>query len=152
MKKTYAAARCRNSSPSNNKFLLQNAICVFALITCALGCANTGREKLARQQDVRALHRAHLSILSIGMTKKEVVKIMGSETTTIAEKQHREIINNPYKREMVPCKDKICEVLYYYTDVKKRDWAITEDELTPVVFDNDKLIGWGRAFLENIKK
>ena len=39
------------------------------------------------------------------------------------------------------------------TDVKRVDGAITDDELTPLVFDDGKLIGWGSSFLEvNIQK
>ncbi|MCJ7555009.1 MAG: DUF3192 domain-containing protein [Ignavibacteriaceae bacterium] len=45
--------------------------------------------------------------------------------------------------------DKIFEVWYYYTDMKAYDGAITDDELTPVVFENDKLIGWGQSFLND---
>ena len=46
-------------------------------------------------------------------------------------------------------KDKIFEVIYYVTDVKNDDGAITDDELTPLVFDEGNLIGWGWSFLQN---
>jgi hypothetical protein len=39
------------------------------------------------------------------------------------------------------------EVWYYYTDLKQRDDKISDDELTPLVFDEEKLIGWGYPFL-----
>ncbi len=40
------------------------------------------------------------------------------------------------------------EILYYYTDVKRWDDAITDDELTPVILENGKLMGWGQALLD----
>jgi hypothetical protein len=90
------------------------------------------------------------------MAKDEVLKIMGTKTT----KAYRgwdggfvDVINNPYRSEVLQGKNKTLEVLYYYTDKKKADDAITDDELTPLVFDNGKLIGWGWSFLqENIQK
>ena len=62
-------------------------------------------------------------------------------------------ITNPYRSEILKGKnDKLFEVIYYVTDVKNDDNAITDDELTPLIFDNGKLIGWGWSFLEdNIK-
>ena len=45
------------------------------------------------------------------------------------------------------------KVYFYYTDQKKADGAITDDELTPVVFENDKVVGWGIEFLDrNVTK
>lgn len=32
--------------------------------------------------------------------------------------------------------------------MKRDDGAITDDELTPLVFDDGKLMGWGSGFLE----
>ncbi len=32
--------------------------------------------------------------------------------------------------------------------MKRDDGVITDDELTPVVFDDGKLIGWGSDFLQ----
>lgn len=49
----------------------------------------------------------------------------------------------PYRSEILQGKNKTFEVVYYVTDVKKDDNAIIDDELTPFVFDNGKLIGWG---------
>jgi len=86
------------------------------------------------------------------MTKEQVLEIMG--TGTIHTLSPGGAINNPYKSEVLYGKNgKTLEVLYYYTDIQRADGAITDDELTPLVFDDDILIGWGRGFLqENIKK
>jgi hypothetical protein len=58
-------------------------------------------------------------------------------------------IDNPYRNETLTGKDgKSYEVLYYYTELKQRDDRITDDELTPLVFHDGKLIGWGYPFLD----
>jgi hypothetical protein len=58
-------------------------------------------------------------------------------------------IDNPYRSETLTGKDgKNYDVLYYYSDLKQRDDKITDDELTPLVFHDGKLIGWGYPFLD----
>lgn len=60
-------------------------------------------------------------------------------------------ISNPYKVEVLKGKDgQIYEVLLYYTDVKKMDGAITDDELTPLIIKDGKLQGWGWVFFNEI--
>ena len=99
---------------------------------------------------IRTTNRQNLMKLSIGMSKDEVLTIMGTKTEFVP---YMGMINNPYRVETLQGKDKSLIVLYYYTDRKRADNAITDDELTPLVFDNDKLIGWGLGFLEqNIQK
>ncbi|MBI5574729.1 MAG: DUF3192 domain-containing protein [Elusimicrobia bacterium] len=96
---------------------------------------------------IRATNRERLNKISIGMTKQEVINIMG--TKTIIADDSGEVINNPYKTETMRGKDKIFEVVYYYTEIKRADGAINDDELTPLVFDEGKLIGWGWSFFED---
>lgn len=116
-------------------------------------------------QDVTSVNRQNLLRLSMGMTKNEVLNTMGTETKTAkvalyqygnwAETPVESMkINNPYRNEILRGKDdKTFEVLYYVTDVRKSDTNTSEDELTPLVFDNGKLIGWGWSFLnDNVQK
>lgn len=106
--------------------------------------------------ELRVRNRENLVKLSIGMTKEEVLRIMGTRTTKAYQGWDGgfvDIINNPYRSETLQGKDKTFEVLYYYTDIKKADSAITDDELTPLVFEESKLVGWGWGFLQdNIQK
>ena len=37
-----------------------------------------------------------------------------------------------------------------YTDIKKDDNLITDNELTPIVLKDNQLIGWGWAFLSQL--
>lgn len=78
------------------------------------------------------------------MAKAEVLATMG--TATIPTEVG--IINNPYRAETFRSKaGSTIEILFYYTDLKRSDGAITDDELTPIVLENDRLIGWGWSFL-----
>ncbi len=46
--------------------------------------------------------------------------------------------------------ESVYTIVYYYTDTIKADKAITDDELTPLVFKDDRLIGWGREMLNTM--
>jgi len=105
-------------------------------------------------QEATAPNRTNLLKLSMGMSKAEAITAMGTAPATAYYRdnfgfQQSFTINNPYRSEILQGKDKTFEVLYYATDVKKDDNAITDDELTPLVFDNGKLIGWGWSFLQD---
>lgn len=60
--------------------------------------------------------------LRIGMTKQEVLDVMG--------KPLEEEFSSP-------------NVWYYYTDTKWGDGFCTRDECMPVIFKDGKLVGWG---------
>lgn len=126
---------------------------VVILFLCCLGlvgCTTT-------MSDIITPNRENLLKLSLGMTKEEVINIMpkGKKTVIPFAGPYTGLIgrgitvNNPYRSEVLQGKDKKFEVLYYVTDIKKDDDAITDDELTPFVFDNGKLIGWGWSFLQD---
>jgi len=132
---------------------------LLGLLFLISGCATVSL------QDVTSMNRQNLLRLSVGMTKNEVLNVMGAETKTAKVALHQYgnwaetpveniIINNPYRNEILKSKDdKVFEVIYYVTDVRKSDNNISDDELTPLVFDNGKLIGWGWSFLnDNVQK
>ena len=74
----------------------------------------------------------NMKSLKKGMTKKEVIAIMGDPVT-----------GETY------CKP---DVLFYYTDPKWSDGNITSDECSPLVFEKDKLIGWGQEFYKDYRQ
>ena len=83
------------------------------------------------------------------MTKAQVLQTMG----TNVYKTSNGTINNPYKTEILKEGENIYEVVFYYTDYKKSDNLITDDELTPIVFSDGVLIGYGWMFVDdNITK
>jgi hypothetical protein len=52
--------------------------------------------------------------------------------------------------EMYKSQGHVFELLLYYTDIKRRDGAITDDELTPLVILDGKLDGWGWSYWQDI--
>lgn len=99
---------------------------------------------------VKSTNRNNLNKISLGMTKSEVIKIMGTITITM---NNGIIVTNPYRSETMNENDKNFEILFYYTDTKKEDGVITDDELTPIVIYENKVVGYGWRFLkDNVKR
>ncbi len=95
------------------------------------------------EEFVRTKNRENLLRLSVGMKKLEVLQIMGTQTF--------DTLNNPYKVETPQGKNgELYEVFFYHTDLKNKDGLITDAELTPIVFLDNKLVGWGWAFLSAV--
>lgn len=106
------------------------------------GCSNF---YLDTSDLLRTQNTVNLAKLTVGLNKEVAMEIMGTEPS----KGIFMWIDNPYRSETLTGKDgKSYEVLYYYTDLKQRDDKITDDELTPLVFQDGKLIGWGYPFLD----
>jgi len=108
---------------------------------------------------LRTENRQNLGKLKIGMTKQEALHIMGEKTATDTFANKETVTaTNPYKSEVRQQGGKSYEIYYYYTDIKHQTavdawgWSqpspILEDELTPLVFYDGKLMGWGWSFLK----
>ena len=94
-------------------------------------CAGLCAAMLAGCAAVNPLQRAKENVenskkLRVGMTKAEVLKIMG-------EPERNESFSQP-------------DVWFYYFDINWLDGFITEDECFPLLFKDGKLLGWGNAF------
>jgi hypothetical protein len=127
---------------------MKKAAIVSILFVLAAGCTSS----LDR---VRAANRQNLLKLSVGMTKEQALAIMGNKSG--GGRFGEPTVNSPYKSEILQSGEKTFEVLYYYTDIKSAIYTanpatITDNELTPLIFDNGRLVGWGTSFLEDIKK
>lgn len=138
---------------------MKQTITLLVVAVLISGCATV------TLQSATSINRQNLLRLSVGMTKDEALSVMGTETKTakVVLNQYATwqetpveniIINNPYRNEILKSKDdKVFEIVYYVTDVRKSDNNISDDELTPLVFDNGKLMGWGWSFLQdNVQK
>ncbi len=94
---------------------------IILLLLCALlsGCgAVKGLEASA--------NRNQLDGLKVGMTTDQVRAVMGK----------------PYKSEFYGSKQ-----MWFYITEWQSDGKTTLDEMTPLVFENDILLGWGSNFL-----
>ncbi len=93
---------------------MRNFFLTSAILLLAISCAN---------HEMISMNLENLSRLSVGMTKQEVMDIMGEPLT-----------NEVYHED---------NVWHYFTQVKWSDGRITHDECTPVFFDDGRLLGWG---------
>jgi hypothetical protein len=133
---------------------MRKIIFISALALFLSGCAPTLHKAIAP-------NRENLKKINIGMSKDEVLQIMGTKPFVSGgfvqlvrrgdKRQKTIVINNPYRSETLSVKDKGLQVVYYVTDIKYDDSVITDDELTPFIFEEGKLIGWGQSFLQNFK-
>jgi len=105
------------------------------------GCVTTAQ--------VRAENRQNLLHLSVGASKQDVLNKMGIKTI---KTKNGSVITNPYRTEMYKVDKDTFELLLYYTDLKKSDGAITDDELTPIILKNGKVDGWGWSYWNNLIK
>ena len=93
--------------------------------------------------DLRAQNSSNLMKLDLGMSKSQVVQVMGEDGFGS--------ISNPMNREMIPWKNgEMYDVLYYYTQYidyeSGKDW---DSGVTPVILKNNKVIGWGWKHLQD---
>jgi hypothetical protein len=115
---------------------------IILLSLIVIGCSSI---YLDTSDLLRDQNKENLKKLSVGQPKNLVMDIMGRDPS----KGVFMWIDNPYRTEVLTGKDgKTYEVLYYYTDLKARDDKITDDELTPVVLQDGKLVGWGYPLLD----
>ncbi len=105
-------------------------------------------------------------MLQPGMTKDVVFATMG--TNAVSRCVHSsggiclefETIENPHRRSDLKVDGKRYEVLYYYTDdeerdlryyyqeLKRHDSDLRDDQLTPILLENGKLVGWGQDLVD----
>jgi len=81
-------------------------------------------------------NRENISNLSLGLMRSDVITQMGAATFTEAFTADN---GSGY------------EVLYYRTHREHSDGETTKDETTALVFENNKLIGWGNDALQRIR-
>jgi len=99
-----------------------------------------------------------IQLVKTGMTYQEVGAIMETHLKTGYQKSNEvtgayEIMamKNPQRTETLKGKDGIYTVAYYYTHVKNADGLVADDELTPLVFFDNKLISKGWDALYKLK-
>lgn len=93
-----------------------------------------------------------------GMTYDEVMALMGqevkigfSESGTSAESYGSVAMRNPYRIEMLNANDTPHLVVYFLTRINNSDGEVTDDELTPVVFKDNVMIGRGWNYIESLQ-
>ena len=115
----------RGTSLNHLNAVLKHLFLMTVLI-CHIGCvsAGVGQVKQTRQR---------LNDLELGVSKTYIIKIMGLPR---------------YRESFMDSDGQAIEVLFYQTEFVGEMIAPTEAALTPIVLKGDKVIGWGRTFLE----
>ncbi|KIO37242.1 DUF3192 domain-containing protein [Shewanella sp. cp20] len=83
---------------------------------------------------VQEQNRVNLSKLSLGMTRDQVLTLMGTAD-----------FNEAYTKQ-----DKTINVLYYRTQRTREDGTTTKDECTPIVITDNRVVGWGEKAYHNM--
>lgn len=127
---------------------MKKQIALLALCILITGCASP----LDR---VRKNNRKRLLELSAGMTKEQALEVMGRSGG--GGSFGEPTVKSPYKSETLQSNGRDFELLYYYTDINSRihisnPGTIRDKDLTPLVFENGILIGWGKTFVKTLIK
>jgi hypothetical protein len=141
-------------------------VCGLAVLVLVVGCRTW--IPVPTGEMVRSHNREQLNKLSVGMSRAEVLEIMGTDAIQTYKKSalpskkgskeiskevralyRSERITNPFRTETSRTANGAqIEILLYYTDILEVDGAITDDELTPIVIEDGVLAGWGWVFLD----
>jgi hypothetical protein len=70
---------------------------------------------------------------------------MGVMSVQIPVGNNAPVLYNPQRSEVYRGDGSSWEVLFYYTHVVRDDGLVTDDELTPLVLQDETLTGWGWA-------
>jgi len=97
--------------------------------------------------------------LMLGISREEALALIGRTATTGYELKDGTstytplTVANPYRSQKITKGKDEFVVDYYLTETIKADGVVSNDELTPLVFQADKLIGKGWDFFnEKIRK
>lgn len=130
---------------------INSLMILFFLVGCATvepGAPSLTVHKLTKEDQIQ-----------VGMTTSEVANIMGDhlvigydQTEDPVEPFKPVLLKNPVRSEILRSDTKTFDIAFYYTLVKVADGTISDDELTPLVFQNDQFLGRGWDFLEKIKQ
>ena len=107
-------------------YCLSLSVLIIAVLGCAGSPIRTGWEA--------DKNRSNLLKLKIGMSKEEVLTLMG----------------DPYKTESYQAENKSLEFWLYLTEGKSvYDRTLRDSNFTPLAFENNTLTGWGRNYYDN---
>lgn len=121
---------------TKNKLLFVISACSFLFLS---GCSTYGTLIEENQSNILKI--------SPGLTKKEVVEIMGTREATVRSTH----VSNPYKRDFFNMDNDQYEVLYYLTRRYSPYTAVKESQATPIVIKNGVVIGLGIEALNRVK-
>jgi hypothetical protein len=115
-------------------------------VSCA-GLSNDDGTEMVSYKTLLSRNLANLNKLSVGMTKPQVMQIMGN----FAAKTGDSLVPNPYKTEPFIVGKTQYEALYYMTRKYPPFTSIKLSQATPVVLREGQVIGWSVDALQSAK-
>lgn len=126
------------------------AVLVLPLAIMAISCARLPADngtEIVSYGTLLSRNLSNLNKLSVGMTKSQVMEIMG----TFSARTRDSMVPNPYRIEPFSVGNTQYEVLYYLTKRYPPFTPIKESQTTPVVLKNGRVIGSSRGMLHRAK-
>ncbi|MDC1106346.1 DUF3192 domain-containing protein [Prolixibacteraceae bacterium] len=112
----------------------------FVALIIVSSCATTGK--------LRTYNKIGLAKVQAGMSEEEVLALTNKITKSTTE--FGQLYNNPYNKTLTTLKNgDVISTLWFYTDKISADGQINTNELTPVVFENNQVVGIGwKSYLD----
>ena len=129
-----------------------NRYILFLLVLLIAGCSTVTMEKPQVSKGF-----INKEWLREGMTKEEAFAVVGKSITIgyaidPQSKSYNPVkIINPYRAENLRDGDKKYEVYYVFSGVVNADDIVADDELMPLIFEDNNLVGFGLGALTKIK-
>ncbi len=132
---------------------MKKNILFFIFMFIVSGCASTDPYSY---REIPVASRRFLSLrqIYVGMTRQEVASVLGSQVIVGYEihddtsDQYSPItVKNPYRQEEYVKGNKIYNIDYYFVGIDTADGTISDQELAPLVFVKDQLMGYGWDYL-----
>jgi hypothetical protein len=130
---------------------LSAVIVALMLCACAGGGASrtdAGTEGHLTLAELAADNQSKVAQLSVGMSKKDVISLMGNQTS----KTRDGVVNNPWTVETIAGKDGAqYEALYYITRKNQPFTPVRKSLATAIVFKGGRVVAWGENALDRYK-
>ncbi|HSV43777.1 MAG TPA: hypothetical protein VLJ10_04400 [Candidatus Bathyarchaeia archaeon] len=137
-----------------------SAGCLALVVAMVSGCALT-YEQYEIVQDPDPVLRRFISTSQLheGLSPSEAKALLGDQVVIGYELSDRQAqyykpltLQNPYRSESYQAGNKTFLIEYYVMGINQSDDQITDDELTPLIYEQDRLTGWGWDFLRRYVK
>ncbi len=133
------------------KRLISLGFCI--LLVC--GCESVPSVPALPSISQEGIQKQFISIsqLHSGLSRVQVAELLGKEVISgyvlvdeLAEQYKPITVTNPQRSEVIKVNNRTYNVDYYLLRIKIADDKISDDELVPIVFENDRLVGSGWDF------
>ncbi|ARN21212.1 hypothetical protein A4W93_15645 [Piscinibacter gummiphilus] len=118
------------------------ALLAALLTACATGANEVSLAQLAKE------NQANVGQLAIGADRAQTMALMGTKTA----KTRDGLVTNPFRTEAFKdAKGARYEIHYYVVAPNRKFQTLKQGQMTPLVFKNDTLVGWGDEALQQAK-